>query len=94
MGHVSTEPGKIKCLCTQFDRPNPIGRTAKTSFRSTNAMIAVLCSSYKMNALSTSSITDAMAEYTHLNSPVAAILCCKRIQPKHSLVTWMVTLRL
>src|SRR4029434_4404649 len=32
--------------------PDPVGRTAKTYFRSTNALIAFLCSSFKMNALS------------------------------------------
>src|SRR4029434_2890291 len=39
--------------------PDPVGRTAKTSFRSTNALIAFLCSSFKMNVLSMSFKTDS-----------------------------------
>jgi len=79
MGRVSTKPRQKMPL---------------HSIGSTNALITVLCFSFKMNTLSTSSITDAMAESTHLNHPAAAILCCKQIQPKHTLVIWMITLRL
>src|SRR4029434_1438566 len=39
--------------------PDPVGRKAKTSFRSTNALIVFLCSSFKMNVLSMSSKTDS-----------------------------------
>src|SRR4029434_10580868 len=39
--------------------PDPVGRMAKTYFRSTNALIAFLCSSFKMNVLSMSSKTDS-----------------------------------
>src|SRR4029434_2047909 len=38
---------------------NTVGRTAKTYFRSANALIAFHCSSFKMNALSMSSKTDS-----------------------------------
>src|SRR4029434_8400587 len=40
--------------------PDPVGRTAKTSFRSTNALIAFLCSSFKMNALSMNSLKQTL----------------------------------
>jgi len=60
---------------------NPVGRSAKTSFQSANALITVLCSSFKMNALSISFITDVMAESTHLNSPVADTFVVNEFNP-------------
>src|SRR4029434_323481 len=45
--------------------PNPIGRTAKTYFRSINALIAFLCSSFKIKALSMSSKTSLS---THISA--------------------------
>src|SRR4029434_4582157 len=71
MGRVLTEPGK-KCLFAQLDqRSRHRGqliniiftesrrKDGKTYFRSTNALIAFLCSSLKMNVLSMSSKTDS-----------------------------------
>ena len=46
--------------------PDPVGRTAKTSVRSTYALIAFLCSSFKINALSMSSKTDSNLQISAL----------------------------
>src|SRR4029434_9042303 len=64
--------------------PDPVGRKAKTSFRLTNALIAFLCSSFKMNALSMSKWTRIYIFQLSSGSHV----CCKRIQTKRLFVTW------
>src|SRR4029434_6711547 len=70
--------------------PDPVGRKAKTYFRMTNALIAFLCSSFKMNSLSMSKWTRIYKFQLSSGSHV----CCKRIQTKRLFVTWLVTLLL
>src|SRR4029434_4964954 len=61
---------------------------AKTSFRSTNALIAFFCSSFKMNALSMSSKTSLS---THISALQRQPCLLKTISTQ---VTWLITLRL
>src|SRR4029434_7290391 len=70
--------------------PDPVGRTAKTSFRSTNALIAFLCSSFKMNVLSMSSKTDSNLYISALQRQP----CLLKTNSTRVLVTWLVTLLL
>src|SRR4029434_5263899 len=87
--------------------PDPVGRTAKTYFRTTNALIAFICSSFKMNVLSMSSKTDSNLHISAHRHSIHVYMYMsmfqlssgrhvffKQIQPKRSLVTWLITLRL
>src|SRR4029434_10873253 len=68
--------------------PNPVGRTAKTYFQSTNALIAFLCSSFKINALS-------MSSKTSLSTHISALQWQPCLLKTNSTqVTWLITLRL
>ena len=92
MGRVSTEPEK-KAYSLNWIDLQPIRATymltftkslrmdGKKHFQSTNALIAFLCSSFKINVLSMSSKTDSMAESTHLSSPAAAMFVENKFNP-------------
>src|SRR4029434_6684072 len=67
--------------------PDPVGRTAKTSFRSTNALIAFLCSSFTMNVLSMSSKTDSNLHISALQRQP----CLLKTNSTRVLVTWLIT---
>src|SRR4029434_627088 len=64
---------------------------AKTSFRSTNALIAFLCSSFKMHVLSMSSKTDSNFHISALQRQPCLL---KTNSPQKLLVTWLITLGL